>query len=60
MIKVNKLENYNVLEKYYVTTCGRVLSTGKGKIYGERGYIIMKPNINKKGYHQYRLFDAEG
>ncbi|MGL4970242.1 MAG: hypothetical protein ACRC45_01245, partial [Cetobacterium sp.] len=22
--------------------------------------IIMKPNINKKGYHQYRLFDAEG
>lgn len=50
MIKVNTLENYgNVQDKYYITTCGRVIIVKNGD------YKIMKPNINKKGYHQYRL-----
>lgn len=50
MIKVNTLENYNkVQDKYYITTCGRVVIVKNGT------YKIMKPNINKKGYHQYRL-----
>lgn len=50
MIKVNTLENYdNVRDKYYVTTCGKIV------IIEDSKYKIMKPNINKKGYHQYRL-----
>lgn len=50
MIKVNTLENYNqIRDKYYVTTCGKIIIIEKNK------YKIMKPNINKKGYHQYRL-----
>lgn len=50
MIKVNTLENYNrVQDKYYVTTCGKIVIVKNGT------YQIMKPNINKKGYHQYRL-----
>ena len=50
MIKVNTLENYSqVQDKYYITTCGKVLIVKNGE------YKIMKPSINKKGYHQYRL-----
>ncbi|MGL5648329.1 MAG: hypothetical protein ACRDDY_10790 [Clostridium sp.] len=51
MIKVKTLENYNnVLEKYYVTTCGKIISSEKN------GFKILKPNINKKGYHQCRMY----
>lgn len=50
MIKVNTLENYDkIRDKYYVTTCGKIVIVEKDS------YKIMKPNINKKGYHQYRL-----
>ena len=55
MIKVNTLENYNsVKDKYYVTTCGKIIIVQDDKIK------IMKPSINKKGYHQYRLITKNG
>lgn len=55
MIKVNTLENYNnILDKYYVTTCGKIISENKGV------FKILKPNINKKGYHQYRMYCLSG
>lgn len=53
MIKINQIENYDVLDKYFITTCGRILTIKNGV------YKILKPNINKKGYFQYRLYKKD-
>lgn len=50
MIKINTIECYrDIQDKYYITTCGKVVIVNKGS------FQIMKSFVNKKGYHQYAL-----
>lgn len=51
MKRVRDFCKINVKDYYYVTTCGKVVTVKKDK------YKVLKPNINKKGYHQYRMYD---
>ncbi|MGL5713321.1 MAG: hypothetical protein ACRCX7_07120 [Cetobacterium sp.] len=55
MIRINTIYNENVSDKYFITTCGKVVSVGHNKRYGNEGYLLLAPTINKKGYYQYRL-----